>query len=235
MSNIVLWIALVILVFMTVLGYIKGFVRMAFSMLSFVIVLFLVNTLTPAVTSALEETAFYESVEDGILEKVSESISSAVGDTSSMGVSAQTSFIESLPVPSSIQQLLIDNNTSEGYETIAADNFVSYLSGSITQVLLNAAIYVILFAVLMILMRVLIRLLNIVTKLPVIRFLNKTLGSIFGFAQGVLILWVCCIVLTAFGRTEWAQAAFTEINSSSFLSFIYEMNMLSGVVTGIFG
>lgn len=234
MDNIVLLITLTILVFMVVCGYRKGFVKMAFSLISIVLALVLVGALTPALSHAISGTTVYGYVQEKVEAYVSGHIGDTAGGAVSAGVSAQTETIRGLPLPSSVQEMLIENNTDKGYEEMAVDNFASYLSGALTKMIMSAAIYIILFVVIMIAVRVAINLLDLIAKIPGINFLNKTLGTAAGLVEGVVILWILCIILTAFSRTAWAQSAFKEINDSAFLTLIYNTNIFSGAVTGIF-
>lgn len=226
MDNIVLLITLVILVFMTIYGYRKGFVRMAFSLISIILVLMLAGIFAPIISRAISSTSVYEHVREQIEELVEEHIESAAGSTASLGVSAQTEIIESMPIPKLMQESLVKNNTDNIYEDMGVSTFTEYLSEAITMTLMNAIVYIVIFVIVMIAVRAAIKLLDLVAKLPGINFLNRTFGTVFGLAEGVIIIWIGCIVLTAFARTSWAQAAFTEINANAFLTFIYNTNLL---------
>ena len=234
MGNLVLLISLTILVFMSVYGYRKGLIRMAFSLLSTVLVLVLVSALTPMVSSFIAGTSVYDYIENNMQEYIEEYIEDNVGSTVSMGVSVQTEVIENMPIPETIKNTLIDNNTDSGYYEMEVDNFTSYLSRSLSKMLINAIVYIVLFIVIIIALRIAIHLLDLIAKLPVLNLLNKTMGTIFGLAEGVVILWIGCIVLTAFAHAAWAQSAFEEINNSAFLTLIYNTNIFSNAVTGIF-
>lgn len=236
MGNSVLLISFTILVFMAVCGYRKGFIRMAFSLVSIIIVLMIVNTLTPVVSQTISDTDIYEWANDKMDKYISNYIEDAAENTASVGVSAQTDLIKTLPLPTSVQETLIENNTDRIYQEMGVDNFLSYLSQAMTKMLINAIIYIILFVIIIIVVRVAINLLDIIAKLPVLNLLNKTMGTVFGLLEGLVILWIGCIILTAFSQTgwSWVEAALTEINDSAFLTLIYNSNMFGKVVTGIF-
>ena len=42
--------------------------------------------------------------------------------------------------------------------------------------------------------------------------------------QGLLFVWIGCLVVTAFGDKAWAQEAFRQINDNALLTFIYDNN-----------
>ena len=55
---------------------------------------------------------------------------------------------------------------------------------------------------------------------------NKMLGAGIGLVEGILVLWVVCIALTAIGGTEVGADIFAAIASNPILSFIYNNNLL---------
>ena len=73
--------------------------------------------------------------------------------------------------------------------------------------------------------------LDVLANLPLIGTVNKIGGAIVGFVQGLLIIWVACLVVTAFGDKAWAQETFSQINSNALLTFIYEKNPLIFLLT----
>jgi hypothetical protein len=56
-------------------------------------------------------------------------------------------------------------------------------------------------------------------------------GLAVGAAQGLIIVWIGCLVITAFGDKAWAQEAFRQINDNKLLTFIYENNPIIFLVT----
>jgi uncharacterized YccA/Bax inhibitor family protein len=65
-----------------------------------------------------------------------------------------------------------------------------------------------------------------VSRLPVIKEVNKSLGGIVGLAEGVLVLWVACLVLTAFAGTSIGQNLLAAISDNGILNFIYSNNII---------
>ena len=63
--------------------------------------------------------------------------------------------------------------------------------------------------------------------------MNKTAGMLFGFLQGIIIIWIACLVVTAFGATKTGQQILALIQDSVILSFIYNNNCLMLLVGNI--
>ena len=76
-----------------------------------------------------------------------------------------------------------------------------------------------------------IKVFDFVSKLPLIKNVNQTGGLAIGLVQGLLFVWLACLVVTAFGDKAWAQEAFRQINANPLLTFIYENNPIIFLIT----
>ena len=54
--------------------------------------------------------------------------------------------------------------------------------------------------------------------------LNKGGGAVIGLIEAVFVLWIACIIITAFSATSWGQQACDA--NSVFLSLIYDNNAI---------
>lgn len=61
--------------------------------------------------------------------------------------------------------------------------------------------------------------------------MDKTAGLILGGLQGILIIWIGCIVLMLFSGTVLGKEIYEYINNSVILTFIYEHNILMLLLT----
>jgi len=59
-----------------------------------------------------------------------------------------------------------------------------------------------------------------------------------GGAEGLIFLWLAFLLITAFSTTEWGMNLNRMIESSSWLSFLYDNNLLAkfvmSLIAGIF-
>lgn len=216
---------IVFLVVMTFVGYSKGFIRIVLS-LAVTIVALLASVLLagPCSTFIKEHTPLYDTVKEQMSDYVSEYIGKEV-DNASQDI--QKDAIKKLNLPSSIQDKLIVNNTDNVKSEMNVKSFSDYVAESLTDVLLNAVTVLVLFLIFKIVLRVLISVIDLFSKLPIINSINKNLGGIIGFAEGILILWVICIALTAISGTQVGENIFSAIASNPALNFIYNNNLLT--------
>ena len=124
-------------------------------------------------------------------------------------------------------------NNSEVYKALHVDTFKEYVSGYITTIVINAIAFIITYLIVTILLFAVCIALNIISKLPIINGLNKTAGLLVGLFEGLLVIWMLCIVLTAFSSTETAQKLFEMIKESQFLSCLYDNNLLIRFITNM--
>lgn len=73
--------------------------------------------------------------------------------------------------------------------------------------------------------------LDIVAKLPILNGLNRLAGTILGFAEGMLLIWIFFLAVSVFAATQWGGTLMEMISKSALLTWIYENNMLFSLMT----
>lgn len=199
-------------------GYKKGMVKIVLSMIAMAVTYILAAALTIPVSMALKTaTPVYTTIEESVEKMVKE----AKIDDTKLDITA----IEKLNLPSQIEEKLMD-----GAEKVTT-GFNKYLVSSISNYILKALTFFILFVVIYIVLSIIIKVFDIVSKLPLLNTVNKAGGLAVGAAQGLIIVWIGCLVITAFGDKAWAQEAFRQVNDNKLLTFIYENNPIIFLVT----
>ena len=218
MDYIILIGVVVVIGLFALVGYKKGMVKIVLSMIAMAVTYILAGALTIPVSIALKTaTPVYTTIEESVEKMVKE----AKIDDTKLDITA----IEKLNLPSQIEEKLID-----GAEKVTS-GFNDYLVSSISNFILKALTFFILFIVIYIILSIVIKIFDFVSKLPLINTVNKAGGLAVGAAQGLIIVWIGCLVITAFGDKAWAQEAFRQINDNKLLTFIYENNPIIFLVT----
>lgn len=236
MGNIILAVVVAFLAAMTFVGYNRGLIKTVFSLLSMIIVLVVVTILTPTARILIRETPIYSYINEQTEVYVNDCIGKGFEENSMAGIGAkeQKKVIDNLPLPQNIKDSLVDNNTEEGYKALEVTNFVDYIVNSITEKIIDSIAFIVLFIIVVIAVNLAVRLLDIISKLPVLNFLNKSGGAVFGFAEALILIWIACVIITAFGATEWGQQLLAEINNNVILSVIYNSNVVEKVISVFF-
>ena len=233
MGNILMIIVGLFMVAMGLIGLKRGMIKMAFSLVSVVIILILVNLLTPLAKQIIENTPIYTQVQGSIEQYVKDNVESTSDDITQTGVTAQQKIINQLPLPTEIKKNLAVNNNEKGYKLLEATTFAE--SKYLTDIIISAITFVILFILVSLLIRLLINALDIIAKLPIIKTFNSMGGAIIGLAESVVILWIACVVVTACSSTEWGQQICKAIGENQFLSLIYDNSVIQHFITNLIG
>ena len=154
MGNIMLTGVTVFVVVMIAIGMKRGLVKTAFSFGSIFIALILVNILTPVAKEVIKNTPVYDSINQNIQSYVSEHIATSTENMTETGINNQEKIINELPLPNGLKESLTKNNNQSSYDSLAVNTFKEYVVAYLTDVVLNAVVYILLFMVISILMAI---------------------------------------------------------------------------------
>lgn len=237
MENWLSVIAGVYLLGMILYGHHRGFIRLVVSMFAVVLSLMVVRVCLPSVTGFLKDNTNLESTISDSMKKsmsldASEEAVSGSSDTTAVP-SAQRTVIESLQLPQNIKNALIENNNSEMYQALGVQAFTDYIGSYLADTILNSIGFVLLFAAVFLASKLVVRWLDLIAKLPVLSGINKLAGALMGGLEGLVFLWLVCILITAFSSTEWGLVLTRQIEMSKWLSYLYSHNLLNMVALGV--
>lgn len=237
------WLSIAVgiyLLAMVLYGHYRGFIRLAVSVVALIAALAVVHVSMPKVTEYLKEnTTIRQTLTENMKKASGLGIQEDNGNTADTGApSAQRMMIEGLDLPQSLKEALIENNNSEVYDLLGVNAFADYVGSYLADMILNTVGFVILFAVVYLIIRLVVRWLDLIARLPLLSGVNKIAGALLGGIQGLLFLWILCLVVTACSGTTWGMSVIRQIETSKWLSFLYEHNLLNviflGVLHGIF-
>lgn len=214
--NWLLIIVLGIIILNALIGRKVGFVKIVFSLFSFVIALILTVWISPSINGMLKNNeAFYEKAS----QKVEDMLFKEQVETSD-----EEDIIEGLPLPKSIKESLQENKAKQ------EANIKSYITVHVTDIVINALAFILTFVVVFVGLWIISIALNIISKLPILNQLNKMTGFLVGGLQGLIIVWILFIIITIFSGTELGGTASKQIESSMILSFLHDKNFLLNIV-----
>lgn len=221
--NILLIILLAVFAVCVVSGYKKGFLKTAFSLVSWILVLVLCKFATPIVTDLLiqhtdVEVVVYETVDD----KVSEAVEQALQNN---GVSE----IEAA-LPAGLKNMLLGENES------IADALLNSGTLDVTPVV-NGIVGILGFVVTVIILRIAMVvvefLLGVVSKLPLIGPMDKFLGIGCGAVKGIIWCWVILAVVSILALTGANTEFAAYILESEILTWLQNNNLLLNLIANI--
>lgn len=224
MDTIILAGVLIFLFLMFIYGYQKGFIVIVLSLVTSILALVLAVALAEPFENYIKNnTKIYDKVNKQMEEYVEKYIRKEM-DLASDEI--QKDSINELKLPTSIREKLIKNNTDDVKVSMGVDTFSEYVSRTLTDILIESIAIIVLFVVIKIILRIVVSLVNLISRLPVLRTVNRTFGGAAGLVEGMLIIWIAAIVVTAFSGTGLGGDILEAISSNKILNYIYNNNIL---------
>lgn len=143
----------------------------------------------------------------------------------------QMTAIQNADIPTIFKSLLSDNNNSEVYESLGVTSFVDYAAAYLAKIIIDIIAFLATFVLITIVLRAVIFALDIVTQLPVLGMINRLAGAAVGVLLALIVVDVIYIVITLLYTTGFGQSMFALIESNSFLSFLYNHNIIMRMAT----
>ena len=186
----------------------------------------LARTLSPMVADALEPR-FASAIEEQLNEQIAQSV-----EEGTAGAEEQLTP-DSLPLQDVLNALrdmgfyesLVEsvNHAVENGMTEVAASAAAKVAAAIAQSVAYLILFLVGFVVILILWKVVSRALNLVARLPVLHFLNKSLGAVFGLLQGCIILFVAAWAIQFMGGLIPAET----VEQTVLLKFFMTTNPMS--------
>lgn len=222
LENILVAAVLLFLAGMAYSGSKKGFMKILYSFVSLIIAMMISQCLTVPVSNYIEKnTPVYEQVKKQMDQYVEVNVKEEVGNVTTQ---VQENVMESLALPSAVTQMLFD-----GKEQMPAaantDELCESISEGLTRICMRAIVIIVIFVITVVILRVISGVLNIFARFPIVKEMNQLSGAVIGLAEGIVILWVLCIVVMAMTGTPNGDAIMNAIEQNAFLSFIYNTNL----------
>ena len=221
--NVLLVVTLLILAGFGFMGMKTGLVKMVFSLVSTIAALLFAIIFSPVVANILENN---EAVHGFLTEKVETVLEAVVQDAE-----PEVDFIEELPFPETIKEVLRENDNTTNLLSAQAGALEAYVCARIVSVIINSIAFAVTFFAALLALVILCGVLDLISKLPLLNQINHMAGLAAGLAEGVLVVWIFFVVLTMFTGTEFGKDAMGMISENALLSFLYDNNLLSRFIT----
>ena len=232
--NKLLLVVAAIFIISIIVGYARGFLKIALSLGITIASILLVGAITPHISSWMQEsTSIGEKVQSKLTSmfEVPEGMSKEELSTVEMPREQQISAIEGANLPKVIQGMLLENNNHEVYEALGVTNFIDYIGAYITKLIADIIAFLVAWIAVIIIARVLMGVIGIIGKIPVIGGVNKLAGAAVGAGIGLIIVWIMFILVTLLYSTPVGQACMTDIAASRILTKLYDGNILMKFIT----
>ena len=181
--------------------------------------------------SLVESHLFLSSPVTGPGETFTESCSDMIEDRmeeagDALTLNAQVQIIDELPLPKTVKDGLLKNNTAMSYKKLSADKFADYVAAYVGNLLLCAVAFLLSFVLALILMQIFLHVTDLLTALPVISQINFAGGALLGFVWAMIFIGLFFILASLLSGTGFGQMVQAAVQESASVRWFYDHNML---------
>ena len=230
--NWVLLLVLLILGYNIIRGYRKGFLRIVYSLVSWVIVLTFVTVTTPYInTYLMEYTTLYEQIEKQCSEQIKKSVEEkqkSVQSENSLDNQELSQF--GIMLPDSVVNDIFDKTGNVAGEIMAQSGLYDEIAKQIAEFVVEGIAFLIALVAAWTIVHIIARMLRIVSRIPVLSGVNRTLGVFAGGIYGVILVWIGFYIVAVTSTSELGCMLVSYIYQSNLLKYLYENNAILTIV-----
>lgn len=221
------WLFLVLLAFCVLCvihGARKGFVRMAVSMVFLILVFALSSALNPFVSSFLKDnTGLYRTFTERCSDMIEDQLEESGEDVT---LNMQVQMIDELPLPKTVRDGLLKNNTENAYRKLAAEKFADYIAAYLGNLLISAVAFLASFLLAMVLLQIILHATDLLTALPVISQINYAGGALLGFVSAMIWIGLFFVLAALLSQTAFGLAVEEALQESEAVRWFYDHNAI---------
>lgn len=250
--NWVLIAVLLVLIISAAVGYSKGMLRIAYSMVAWIMVLVFVSWATPHINLyLLENTLIYERIESHCEESIRLSANEQVrlekddepaeqlelekGDEPAEQLE-EDEELENLviSVPDTVVEGILEKTSGVAGELLEESGAYSAVAEGLANFVIEGISFMTALVAAWILVHIISQLLGIVSHIPIIKGTNRFLGLFVGAIYGLLLVWLVFYGVALASTGETGQIIVSYIYDNPFLTFLYENNLVLTLILKYF-
>lgn len=215
-------IVIAILLIFALVGYKKGLIRSALSLVSTGVALILSFIVYPLVNMLLKVTPIYIGIYEGTLKKV-EAIDFGKGlQTQGNAILTNMNWL-----PQIVTEQVRSNNNAAMYEMLGVRTLQEYIATYVTNMIISLLAILITWFIIKVLLAGGLRAMGgIIEHLPVISTFNRGGGFIFGILKGVVTLSLIGLIIPVFINYPFFQMLSEAIDGSTLTKWLYDNNFI---------
>lgn len=209
-----------------IIGLIRGIVMSGFKVVSFFVCIFASMKLYPVFSEILSKTRVYTVINNSVMKSLLLRGQEASATTvPASGNAAAETVIGSTSLPKFLRESVIQKLPSPS-ELIDLEGITRALGDEITMMIISVVSLILLYIILKIVMAVIGFVLKGVSKLPLVKQVDKLGGFVFGIFQGILTVYIICALLVTVNADPRFGVIFKGLGSSMFAWRFYESNII---------
>lgn len=234
------WLLIIVLVILAAFvfeGYYKGFIRVFFSLISFLLILSLTTAATPRAVAFIEEET---TLADQVTGKCLTYIEKKAQERIDAGAELQQEEIEEqakaagIELPAGWMDKIMNAGSDEAQAALEESGVYQEMAEKTSHFIVSGVTFFILLILIALILNLMIRGLDIIAKLPGLKGVNHLLGMLAGAVKGIVVIWILFFFFSIFATGSFGLLMMDYINRSKFLSFLYEFNPMLWILLNIF-
>jgi uncharacterized membrane protein required for colicin V production len=220
------YIVLGVIFVFAIVGLINGFVFSIFKIASFFLSIYISVKFYPAAADMLAKTPLYDAVKSSVLKSLTaRGQEAAAASGGQQAGTAAEAVIGGLQLPGVFKKALIDR-VPDTEQLVDMNGIMNTISEELTRIIISVLSLILLYVLVRIAIMIVGYILKGITKLPVVKQLDRLGGLALGAAQGLLTVYIICAVLMLFNTVPQFGQVFTSLENSMLAKFFYENNFI---------
>lgn len=231
--NWVLILVLLIVLYNILRGYRKGFLRIMYSLVSWIVMLIFVIWSKPYINDfLLEHTRLYEKVEIHCEEFVRENAEKRAEEGLTEQNYEMLEELEGLGIrlPAALVDSLIEKTVGTADELLESTGAYTQIAGAMAGLAVEGIACLIALIGAGIVVSIISQILGIVSQIPILKGANRFAGLFAGGLYGLVLVWIAFSIVALCSASEFGSVMVSYIYESSLLKFLYENNLVLTVI-----
>ncbi len=216
-------------------GYLRGMVRVLFSLVAVFLTIGLATAFTPCTAEFLrEKTPVYHIIQEKCTEYIQEWTVQNGKESENTDARSEETVIFGQKIPREMQDFFEAGAAESAGQLLENTGIYEKLGDFVAEQVLQRAAWTLSFFITLIVMIVLVRVLDLIAKLPVLDSINHIGGLAIGLLQGLIVVWILFLVIVLCQGNDWGRQMMQTIQENGFLRLLYDNNVIEQFIMGIF-
>ncbi|SDH67131.1 Colicin V production protein [Pseudobutyrivibrio sp. 49] len=219
-NNPVFLVFILLMLFCIIRGAKRGMLKIVYGLVSWIFLICFVNFACGVVSDYLNvNTPIPTMVQESIVTHLKDKYISSEQEEEGTGEDAVMKL-----VPASVQEKL-----DETIQT-SIDTTIQFISAELSETAIHGIAMVISVIAGSLALFLLSRAIELLGFVPGIRGVNRSLGVLAGFGEGILITWVCMYLANCFPTTQLGSFIIEKTEAEPILTVLYNANIIERII-----
>lgn len=219
------YVVLAIVVGFGIVGLARGLIFSVFKIASFFIAIILSVKLYPKAADFLAKTPIYGNIKGSIMKSLQGRYEAAIPVSGQGNGTAVDAVIDKLALPDFLKKGILDKIPAPS-DMIDVQSILGNISDEITKIIVSILSLILLFLLIRLGLFIIGFILKGISRLPVIRELDRFGGLAFGALEGILMIYILFAILMIFNSSPQFTQIFDSIGASAIAKSFYQNNII---------